>query len=268
MTLHSVLRVALLGLMLLPAALTSYAAGNGREWGELPALVERSRPSVILVGTYAETDSPRFGFRGSGFVFADGNLAVTNAHVLPEPLAGTRERRLVVQIRQGQNAWTVRSAEILALDRMHDLALLRFEGAPAPALKLAAAGSAKEGAAIALMGFPLGGALGFSTVTHRGIIAAITAIALPTPSAQGLNERAIRQLREGAFDILQLDATAYPGNSGGPVFDVESGEVVGVVNMVLIKGSKETALSQPSGITYAIPAQYVEQLLGRRDAQR
>jgi S1-C subfamily serine protease len=265
MNLRQVLRAAVVGLMLLPAALTSYAAADSATLGELPALVERSRPSVILVGTYAETDSPRFSFRGSGFVFADGNLAVTNAHVLPESLAGARERRLVVQIRQGPSAWTLRSAEILVLDRTHDLALLRFDGAPAPVLKLAAFGVAKEGATIALMGFPLGGALGFSTVTHRGIIAAITAITLPPPSAQSLNERAIRQLREGVFDILQLDATAYPGNSGGPVFDVQSGEVVGVVNMVLVKGAKETALSQPSGITYAIPAQYVEQLLGRRD---
>jgi S1-C subfamily serine protease len=268
MTLYSVLRVGVLGWILAPVALMSHAAGNNGEWGELPVLVERSKPSVILVGTYAETDSPRFSFRGSGFVFADGNLAVTNAHVLPESLAGAHARRLVVQVRRGQRDWTVRAASVLVLDREHDLALLRFDGDPAPALKLAAAGSTKEGVSIALMGFPLGGALGFSTVTHRGIIAAITAIALPTPSAQGLNERAIRQLREGTFDILQLDATAYPGNSGGPVFDIQSGEVVGVVNMVLVKGAKETALSQPSGITYAIPAQYVEQLLGRRDAQK
>ena len=49
----------------------------------------------------------------------------------------------------------------------------------------------------------------------------------------------IRQLKSGTFNIFQLDATAYPGNSGSPVFDVASGEVIGVINMVFIKGSKE-----------------------------
>ncbi|MGS0755231.1 S1C family serine protease [Roseateles sp. GG27B] len=242
---------------------TNGAVGDVHSAGDVPELVERSKPSVVLVGTYAETDSPRFTFRGSGFVVADGNYAVTNAHVLPEFVAGADERRLILQVRRGASDWSARSAEVLSLDKSHDLALLRFDGPPAPSLKLAAVGTAREGAAIVLMGFPLGGALGFSTVTHRGIIAAITSIALPPPSAQALNERAIRQLRDGAFNILQLDATAYPGNSGGPVFDVASGEVVGVINMVLIKGSKETALSQPSGITYAIPVEHVEQLLGR-----
>lgn len=92
---------------------------------------------------------------------------------------------------------------------------------------------------IAFIGFPIGGVLGFSPVTHRGIISSITAIALPMPQARQLNESAIRRLREGSFDIYQLDATAYPGNSGGPVLDVGTGRVVGVLNMVLVKGSKE-----------------------------
>jgi S1-C subfamily serine protease len=128
---------------------------------------------------------------------------------------------------------------------------------------LAPGGRAREGQAVAFMGFPLGGALGFSTVTHRGIISAITAIALPPPSASGLNERAIRQLRERPFDVYQLDATAYPGNSGGPLLDTATGEVLGIVNMVFVKGSKETALNQPSGITYAIPSAFIQELLAR-----
>jgi len=73
---------------------------------------------------------------------------------------------------------------------------------------------------------------------------------------------AIRSLRgEGAFDIFQLDATAYPGNSGGPLFDPVSGEVMGVVNMVLLKSTREAALSQPSGISYAVPSHWVLALL-------
>ena len=61
-------------------------------------------------------------------------------------------------------------------------------------------------------------------------------------------------MREGTFPIFQLDATAYPGQSGSPLYDGASGEVVGIINMVLVKSTKESALSQPSGISYAILA--------------
>jgi len=137
------------------------------------------------------------------------------------------------------------------------LAILRVEGSPLPPFHLADNYRVREGQAIAFTGFPIGGALGFSPVTHRGIISAITPIAIPGGNAQQLNEKLIQRLKSGTFDILQLDATAYPGNSGSPVFDPETGEVLGIINMVFIKGSKEAILSQPSGITYAIPVRYL-----------
>jgi hypothetical protein len=40
--------------------------------------------------------------------------------------------------------------------------------------------------------------------------------------------------------------------------------VVAVVNMVLVRGSREAALSSPSGISYAIPGRWVRALLERR----
>ena len=57
---------------------------------------------------------------------------------------------------------------------------------------------------------------------------------------------------------------AYPGNSGGPVFDADTGEVVGVINMVMVKGTRESALSNPTGLTYAVPVRFVRELLQRR----
>lgn len=222
------------------------------------ALIERSKPSVLLVGAYAETDNPRFTFSGSGFAVANGNHLITNAHVL-NVLTG--DRQLTVQVRQTDGAWSPRKARVVTMDRAHDLALLAFDGPAASPLKLSAAGPAKEGTPILLMGFPIGGALGFSTVTHRGIVSAVTAIALPPPTAQSLSLRAIRQLREGSFDILQLDATAYPGNSGGPVLDQDTGEVIGIVNATFVKGGREGALSHPSGISYAIPAHFAARMV-------
>ena len=118
-----------------------------------------------------------------------------------------------------------------------------------------------QAATVLLMGFPIAGALGFQPVTHRGMVSSIAPIVLPAANAGRLDERAIAAMRRGPFDIVQLDATAYPGNSGGPVVDAGTGEVVAVVNMVLTKGGREGALTNPSGISYAIPARWVRELI-------
>jgi S1-C subfamily serine protease len=154
-----------------------------------------------------------------------------------------------------------RRARVVATDRARDLALLRIEGPPLKPLELAEAGSAREGQDIALMGFPIGGTLGFAPVTHRGIVASITTAALPAATASNLDPRALLRLREGNFELLQLDATAYPGNSGGPVFDATTGRVIGVVNMVLVKAGRESALSSPTGISYAVPVAALRALM-------
>ena len=71
----------------------------------------------------------------------------------------------------------------------------------------------------------------------------------------------VRRLTAGSFKVFQLDATAYPGNSGSPIYDPDTGEVIGIVNMVLVKRTKEAALTDPSGITYAVPSSHLEELL-------
>ena len=245
------------------AVLCAFAAclTSGPARADLPSTVERLKPSIVVVGSFRSTDSPRFRMRGTGFVVGSGNQAITNLHVLPQASENTADMTIVVQVRRPGGILSMRQASIERVDRVHDLALLRFEGAAAPSMAIGDSQAVREGQAVAFIGFPIGGALGFSPVTHRGLISSITPAAMPTPSASQLNEATIRSVRGGPFDIFQLDGTAYPGNSGGPLFDPDSGEVLGVVNMVFIKGSRESALSQPSGISYAIPSRFVTELL-------
>ena len=232
----------------------------------LPEVVAAAKPAVMAVGSYDALASPRFSFRGTGFVVGNGRLLATNAHVLPDEVGALR--RLVLRLpgnrggeQDGPNE--TRALRLLALDRIHDLALLEFDGEPLPALKLAQA-PAREGQVALFIGFPIGGLLGFSPVSHRAMISSITPIALPSPTAARLDAAAVARLRQGPFDIYQLDGTAYPGNSGGPLLDADSGEVLGVLNMVLVKGSRENLLSQPSGISYAIPVSHLRTLMERR----
>jgi S1-C subfamily serine protease len=70
----------------------------------------------------------------------------------------------------------------------------------------------------------------------------------------------IRRLSD-PFMMFQLDAVAYPGNSGSPLYDVDAGRVIGVINSVYVKQTKETAISSPSGISYAVPVDYIRALL-------
>ena len=195
--------------------------------------------------------------RGSGFVIGNGNQIATNAHVVPEIIDSANGESLAVQTSTSQ----LRLAKLVVRDRTHDLALLSIGGDPIPAMTLQNPARVREGQSIAFMGFPIGGVLGFSSVTHRGIISAITPIALPSPTAQQLNEKVIKRLKEGSFEVYQLDGTAYPGNSGGPLVEIDSGEVIGIINMVFVKSTKESVLSQPSGISFAVPVRYLSDLM-------
>ena len=239
--------------VLLPFARVSTAA--------LPELIEQIKPSIVVIGTYAKTRSPAFVMRGTGFVVGNGTLVATNAHVVPEALDAASGETLLVQAVSGSAGAQRRLAKTAARDKSHDLALLRIEGAPLPAMTLHTAGQVREGQSVAFTGFPIGGVLGLSPVTHRGIISAITPIALPGATANQLNAQVIKRLKSGTFDIYQLDATAYPGNSGGPLFEMEKGEVIGIINMVFVKSTKESVLSQPSGISFAVPVLYLHELL-------
>lgn len=234
---------------------------------QLSAVVPKVKPSIVVVGSWRDTDNPRLGFRGTGFVVGDGRRVLTNAHVLPDAAAGEATAPLAIGLPRGRGRGAdARRATLLALDRAHDLALLAVEGPPLPALALSTAREVAEGTEVAFTGFPLGDALGYAPVTHRGIVSAITPAVLPTASSQQLSNQAIRQLRDGPFDLYQLDATAYPGNSGSPVYDAASGEVVAVLNMVFLKAGRESALTAPSGISYAIPIVHALELLRRAPA--
>lgn len=228
----------------------------------LPEAVERIKPSVVAVGTFQKTRSPPFVFRGTGFAVDDGTLIATNAHVVPEVLqVEERETMMVLVHVPGAREPQPREAKAIAVDKEHDLALLRITGARLPVVKIGNAEAARDGQSVAFTGFPLGNALGFHPVTHRGTIAARVPIAIPGASAQQLDPRIVRSLKSGPFSVFQLDATAYPGHSGSPLYDADSGEVVGIVNMVLVKGIKDAAVGQPSGISVAVPAQYLQDLL-------
>jgi len=225
----------------------------------LPDTIKSVKKSVVAVGTYLPKRSPRGLFLGTGFIVGDGSVVVTNAHVVPETLDVEHLEVLAIFIRQGEQV-KVEQVALLAKDRVHDVALLKLSKGRLPALRLGDAQKVREGELFAFTGFPIGMVLGLYPVTHRGIVSAISPIVIPMLSTRQLNEKLLTRLRD-PYPVFQLDATAYPGNSGSPLYEIGTGRVIGIINKVFVKESKENILAKPSGTSYAVPIDHVRKLL-------
>ena len=132
---------------------------------------------------------------GSAFVVTADGYVVTNSHVLN----GTRQA--IVGTHNGQE----QQATVVADDPDTDLALLKLPGSGHPFVPFGNSSSLGLGEDLVILGYPL--CLETLTVT-RGILSARHP------------------------DWLQTDATANPGNSGGPAFNLRGG-VIGVTNAKL-----------------------------------
>ncbi|HSV18645.1 MAG TPA: serine protease [Casimicrobiaceae bacterium] len=265
MTLFVALRRLLVGGM---AGAFLVAAGMPAAAADPQATIARVKNSIVAIGTYERTRTPPFQFLGTGFAVGDGTLIVTNAHVLPPVLDPGKSESVAILSsappKDGRTQAQMREARRVAVDPGADLAVLKVDGPPLPPLKIRDSDTVREGQEVFMTGYPVGAVLGPFAATHRGMVAAITPIAIPQARAADLDPATLRRLSSGTFPVFQLDATAYPGNSGSPIYDPETGDVLGIVNMVLVKGTKEAALSQPTGITYAIPARHLQDLLDQK----
>jgi S1-C subfamily serine protease len=136
---------------------------------------------------------------GTGFVVAPDRV-LTNHHVIDgcgRILARTADGRWLAATVQGQ------------ADARLDLALLAVPGNPGPTLAFRAAPAVRRGEGVVAYGFPLSGLLSSDPKLTRGEINAFGGVA---------ND----QTR------FQISAEVQPGNSGGPLLDMQ-GNVVGVV---------------------------------------
>jgi serine protease Do len=159
----------------------------GLATAELSETIPRIKPSILVNRHLQEDRQPAVRYaRHRASSSGDGNLVATNAHVvadIPDP-----EMELVVRIGQGRS-----QRRIAAPPGEGDGSEARRTTSPCcvsmaplcPRSKLANSDSVREGQAIAFTGFPIGGALGFSPVTHRGMVSSITPIALPAGNANG-----------------------------------------------------------------------------------
>ncbi len=166
---------------------------------------------------------------GSGVFCSRAGFMLTNAHVV------SRADKLSAKTEDGK----LHELEIVAVDRKHDLALLRVTPAgDFPAATLADASRLQEGDIVVAIGNPLG-------LTHsvsHGIV---------SQRSRSLAE--LQRGRGGAsgsdddMSFLQSDTPINPGNSGGPLFDI-TGKVIGI-NTAIARNAQ--------GISFTIPTERI-----------
>lgn len=167
---------------------------------------------------------------GTAFVVAPGGIAITNYHVVEGPA------RLLVKL--PGRAEPV-PAEILASDPLRDVALLKV--AVPPGVNLLpiplSREPARRGSRVLAIGFPpIGPGGGPGLKLTQGIVSA-------TP-------------KESPDGMFVLDCRVNPGNSGGPLCDV-NGNAVGMVTAKTVGGSGVESYGM------AIPAEVLRQFLAK-----
>jgi serine protease Do len=153
---------------------------------------------------------------GSGFIISSDGYIVTNNHVIQnadEIIVRLTDRREFV-------------AKLKGADKLSDIALLKVEATDLPTVKLGVSKNLKVGEWVLAIGSPFG----FDHSVTAGIV-----------SAKG------RSLPSDNYvPFIQTDAAANPGNSGGPLFNMD-GEVVGVISQIYSRSGGFM------GISFAIP---------------
>lgn len=244
-------KVALLLLLILPNV--TYAMHEN----DLVAKVRGVKPSVVGIGLFTPIKANASQILGTGFVVGNGKYIVTNYHVVSKELDAKVVQYYVALSGEGPSP-KLHKMKMIGFDPVHDLALFSIVNILAP-LPLAKDAYVESGTDIFMTGFPIGAVLGLYPATHTGIVAALAPDVNPARNADELTLNMLKRLKE-PFLIYQLDITAFPGNSGSPILDRSTGEVLAVLNKVFVSAGKEAALTNPSGISYAIPIKHLKEL--------
>jgi S1-C subfamily serine protease len=200
------------------------------------------RPSVVrVVGLDDENeeapkpgDDPRQHTRstGTGVVIVDNGTILTNLHVV------VGSKRIKVTFADGHES----DASMVGAQPENDLAVLRAKSIPDDlvAATMRGTGDLSPGDEVVAVGFPFG----IGPSTSAGVIS-------------GLKRSFRAPEGERLTNLIQFDAAANPGNSGGPLITMD-GAVVGIVTAILNPGDQGTFI----GIGFAVPIENAAAAVG------
>ena len=158
---------------------------------------------------------------GSGFIIDSAGYIITNAHVVEDA------DNITVTLNDKREL----QAEVIGIDKHSDLALLKIEAEKLPHVQLGNSDTLKVGQWVVAIGAPFG----FDHTATQGIVSALS-----------------RSLPDGTYvPFIQTDVAVNPGNSGGPLFDL-NGNVIGVNSQIYSRNGGYM------GVSFAIPVNLVK----------
>jgi len=201
------------------------------ETTNLPSAAARAAnaiaPSIVRVMSYEKGSNGREDIErgvGTGVVIVDKGIILTNLHVV----AGADLIKVVFA--DGLES----EASIKGVQAQDDLAVLQAHKIPDDLIAATMRSTAElvPGDQVVAVGFPFG----IGPSTSAGIVSGL--------------KRAFRspEGKQEMTNLIQFDAAANPGNSGGPLVTMD-GEVVGIVTAILNPGHQRTFI----GIGFAVP---------------
>ncbi len=201
------------------------------ETTNLPSAAARAAeaigPSIVRVMSYETGTNGREDIEhgvGTGVVIVDKGIILTNLHVV----SGADTIKVVFA------DGLVSTASIKAVQAEDDLAVLQAHKIPddLSAATMRSTAELQPGDHVVAVGFPFG----IGPSTSSGVVSGL--------------KRAFRspEGKQEMTNLIQFDAAANPGNSGGPLVTMD-GHVVGIVTAILNPGEQRTFI----GIGFAVP---------------
>jgi serine protease Do len=185
-------------------------------------------------GQIPEHAAPAHGI-GSGFIVSPDGYVLTNAHVVADAATVT------VKLTDRREF----TAKVVGVDKRSDVALIKINASGLPTVRFGDPSKLRPGQWVVAIGSPFG----FENSVTAGVVSA-TARSLPD---------------ENYVPFIQTDAAVNPGNSGGPLFNLD-GEVIGINSQIYSRTGGFM------GMSFAIPIDLVlnvkEQLLSKGKVSR
>ncbi|WP_412480101.1 DegQ family serine endoprotease [Azonexus sp. IMCC34839] len=153
---------------------------------------------------------------GSGFIVSADGTILTNAHVVE----GAEE--VTVKLNDKREF----KAKVLGADKASDVAVLKIDARNLPTVRIGSTAQTQVGEWVLAIGSPFG----FESSASAGIVSAKS-----------------RSLPDGSYvPFIQTDVAVNPGNSGGPLFNM-NGEVIGINSQIYSRSGGY------QGLSFAIP---------------
>jgi serine protease Do len=156
---------------------------------------------------------------GSGFIVSADGYVLTNAHVVSDTAEVT------VKLTDRREF----PAKVIGVDKGSDVALIKIQATGLPTVRLGDPSKLRPGQWAIAIGSPFG----FENSVTAGVISA---------TGRPLNDGS----GSGYVTFIQTDAAVNPGNSGGPLFNID-GEVIGINSQIYSRTGGYM------GVSFAIP---------------